>query len=81
MNFWQTAKDESCDAYITGDVKHHDALNALDAGLSLIDITHYSGENVIVNTIVSRLRAIAKQNWLDLEINATSVDGQTLYTL
>jgi len=80
MNFWQTAKDENCDAYITGDIRHHDALNALDAGLSLIDITHYSGENVIVEAIVSRLREKAVQNGLDLEITATSVDGQAFYT-
>ena len=81
MSFWQAAKDENCDAYITGDVRHHDALNALDAGLSLIDVTHYNGENVIVNAIVSRLREKATQDGLDLEITATSVDGQPLYTL
>jgi len=81
MSFWQTAKAENCDAYITGDVRHHDALNALEAGLSLIDVTHFTGENVIVNAIVSRLRAKAAQDGLDLEIAATSVDGQPFYTL
>ena len=81
MSFWQAAKDENCDAYITGDVRHHDALNALDAGLSLIDVTHYTGENVIVNAIVSRLRSKTAQDGLELEIDATSVDGQPFYTL
>lgn len=80
MSFWQAAREQNCDAYITGDVRYHDALNALDAGLSLIDVTHYSGENVIVNAIVSRLREKAVQDGLDLEITATSVDGQAFYT-
>ena len=81
MSFWQAAKAENCDAYITGDVRHHDALNALDAGLNLIDITHYSGENLIVNAIVSRLREKAASDGLDIEITAASADGQPFYTL
>ena len=81
MSFWQTAKKENCHVYITGDIKHHDGLDALDAGLLLIDTTHYSGENVIVNAIVSRLRTKAVLDGFDLEINETSIDGQPFHTL
>ena len=80
MSFWQTAKAENCDVYITGDIRHHDALNALDAGLSLIDVTHFTGENVIIDAIVTRLRKKAAQDGLDLEITATSVNAQPFYT-
>lgn len=36
------------DAYITGDVKHHQALDAAEAGLSLIDAGHHGTERPFV---------------------------------
>jgi putative NIF3 family GTP cyclohydrolase 1 type 2 len=81
MSFWQGAKAAGCDVYITGDIKYGDALTALGAGLCLLDITHYSGENIIVEAIVDRLRAKAAQTGIVLEINATSIDGQPFHML
>ena len=79
MGYWHGAVD--CDVYITGDVKYSDALKALETGLSIVDITHYSGEAIIIEAIVNRLRKKAKHNKISLEINPTSVNGQTLFTL
>ena len=79
MSYWQGAID--CDVYITGDVKYSDALKALESGLSIIDITHYSGEAIIIEAIVNRLRQKAKLDKIPLEINPTSVNGQILFTL
>ena len=81
MSFWQAAKDAHCDVYITGDAKYGDTLDVLASGLCLLDITHYSGENIIVEAIVERLRTKAKQEGLLLEINATTIDGQAFHTL
>jgi len=81
MSFWQAVKDANCDVYITGDVKYSDALVSLSEGICIIDVTHYSGENIIVDTIVERLRAKALQGQIALEINPTSIDGQTFQTL
>ena len=38
--------DNTVDLYITGDLKHHETLDALEAGLTLIDIGHYESENI-----------------------------------
>ena len=81
MSFWQAVKDTNCDVYITGDVKYADANMVLSAGVSLLDITHYYSENVVVEAIVERLREKAKNANLPLKINATSVIGQTFYTV
>jgi len=81
MTFWQAVKDTNCDVYITGDVKYADANMVLAAGVSLLDITHYSSENVVIEAIVERLRVKAKNANFPVEINATSVVGQTFYTV
>ena len=81
MSFWQHAKDADCHVYITGDIKYSDALGALAAGLCLLDITHYSGENIVVEAIVERLRTKAQQAGIPLEISPTTVNGQTFYTV
>lgn len=38
-----------CDALITGDIKHHQWLDAKDAGLCLIDAGHFHTENILCN--------------------------------
>jgi len=81
MSFWQSARDAKCDVYITGDVKYGDALCVLDAGLCILDITHFSGEDVIIEAIVERLRKRAAQSGLEVEINPTSINGQIFYTI
>ena len=81
MSFWRSASDTNCDVYITGDAKYSDALSALASGLCLLDITHYSGENIIIEAIVERLRTKAEQDDISLKINATTVNGQAFYAL
>lgn len=45
------------DAYVTGDVKYHDAQLALDRGLAVIDAGHHGTERGIVPVMTERLRA------------------------
>lgn len=44
------------DAYVTGDVKYHEAQLALDRGLAVIDAGHHGTERAIVPAITARLR-------------------------
>ena len=44
-----------CDCLVTGDVKHHDALQAQALGLSLIDATHTATERAAVPLIANAL--------------------------
>ena len=36
------AVQQGADVFVTGDIKHHDALDAKIQGVNLIDINHYS---------------------------------------
>ncbi|KRQ86635.1 putative GTP cyclohydrolase 1 type 2 [Caloramator mitchellensis] len=48
-SFISDAIKMECDCLITGDIKHHDALDAISAGLCLIDIGHYGSEFAAMN--------------------------------
>lgn len=50
------AKKSGVDAYITGDVKYHDAMEAKAMGVSLIDVTHYSSEKFFANSLQKELK-------------------------
>jgi len=45
------------DVFVTGDVKYHDALSALERGLAVVDAGHAGTERGIVDVIASYLRA------------------------
>ncbi|UWF55667.1 Nif3-like dinuclear metal center hexameric protein [Staphylococcus hyicus] len=42
IGFESMAQQKGADVFITGDIKHHEALDAKIAGINLIDINHYS---------------------------------------
>lgn len=44
MDFARDAAQKGCDVLITGDLKHHEALDAVAIGLSIIDAGHYYTE-------------------------------------
>ncbi len=48
--------DNTVDLYITGDLKHHETLDALEMGLTLIDIGHYESENIFSELIKKDLK-------------------------
>jgi dinuclear metal center YbgI/SA1388 family protein len=47
--------DKSIDLYITGDLKHHETLDALEEGLTLIDLGHFESENIFSELIKREL--------------------------
>ena len=51
----EAAVRSGADALICGDLKHHDALDALALGLTVIDATHYATERPVVARLVSHL--------------------------
>ena len=46
---------KGCGLYVTGDYGHHDALDAIDMGLTVIDATHYGLEHIFVHYIAGHL--------------------------
>ena len=46
----------NCDAYITGEVKHHEYLQAKECGITLIAAGHFETENPVVTVIANKIR-------------------------
>lgn len=77
--YWQAALEKDCDAFITGDIRYHGAQDAREAGMALVDISHYAGEAFVIEAIVRRLREAAKAAGREIIIEATKTDGQIFY--
>ena len=45
-----------CDAYITGEVKHHEYLQAKECGITLIAAGHFETENPVVTVIANKIK-------------------------
>lgn len=52
--------------YLTGDYTHHEALDAMDMGMTVIDATHYGLEHVFVSYIGNYIRKIAKNHEIEV---------------
>jgi len=46
----------NCDAYITGEVKHHEYLQAIECGITLIAAGHFETENPVVSVVSNKIK-------------------------
>lgn len=56
MKYWRKAKSGKADLFITGDVTYHDALDALESNLNIIDFGHYESENFFYEILTELLK-------------------------
>ena len=70
--FVYTAVREGCDAYITGDLKLHEAQYAKAMGLTVIDAGHYGTEKIFTENMAAQLREKAGQDLVVLESEANT---------
>ncbi len=63
------AIQQGLDCFITGDVKYHDAQNAMDADLDILDIGHYESEIFFVDFLADFLEENLKEHNQGLEEN------------
>lgn len=56
MSYWRKVKSLGADLFITGDVSYHDALDAKETGLHLIDIGHFESENCFSELLKKTLK-------------------------
>lgn len=49
-------KDAGCDAFVTGEMKHNQALEAAFLGLHCCVLGHYETENIVLKPLISRLQ-------------------------
>ena len=52
----ETALDKGAEVYITGDIDHHDGIDALARGLAIIDAGHYGLEHIFVADMAEYLQ-------------------------
>lgn len=75
--FMDDAVREGCDVFITSDIRYHEAMDAVDKKIALIDATHYATENIIVPVIAQYLRKKLETRGIkDVEVIETTVNGQ-----
>lgn len=56
MSYWRIAKSKNVDLFITGDVAYHDALDALEAGINIVDFGHYESEHFFYELLTKLLK-------------------------
>lgn len=55
-DFIHDAANSGCDAYITGEAKHHEFLDAKAMGITLISAGHFETENPVVAVLAKKLK-------------------------
>lgn len=68
MGWARDARIRGADVLVTGDVKHHDALDALASGLALVDAGHYATEKWVVPAVARYLSRRAAESGNPLEV-------------
>lgn len=78
IDFMNQAIKKGCNAYITGDLKYHNAQMAKELGLCVIDASHYETEVIIVPVICDYINRCAKRLNMQIECIPSKTNGQTL---
>lgn len=60
-NFCMAAFDAGADAFITGEVKHHDYIYAINSGKTLITVGHNYSEVQVLNTLKAKLKTVLNE--------------------
>ena len=69
-----TAHRQGADVLVTGDVKYHEARQAEDLGIGLIDAGHFATEKLMIDLVADALRnAAGKRHW---EIEFVTYTGE-----
>ncbi|MEB3221823.1 MAG: Nif3-like dinuclear metal center hexameric protein [Candidatus Sericytochromatia bacterium] len=55
-DYWKDALAVGADVYVTGEVRHHAALDALAAGLTLVEVGHVGSEQPVVPWVAAHLQ-------------------------
>lgn len=58
------ALEKKADVYITGDIGHHDGIDAVDQGLAVLDAGHYGMEHVFI----AQMKTFLNREFPELEI-------------
>jgi len=77
-DLWEMAKKNGADLYITAEIKHHIAREALETGFLLIDAGHFKTEAVILPKIKDILLTASRaRNW-GIDVDIFQLENQPL---
>lgn len=72
--FWPQARQAGADVLVTGEVRHHEWMDAGSAGFPLIEAGHYDTEAVILQPLADRLKqefpGLAVETWNSFAVQA-----------
>lgn len=46
---------KGADAFVTGEIKHHEILSAISAGVTVVDAGHFCTEDIVINPLIKKL--------------------------
>lgn len=73
--FFQLAKSKGCDILITGDLKYHQAMDALDIDMALLDFGHYGTEHIFSKSVYNYINSISGD--IEVLISEKNIDPFT----
>lgn len=62
---------QKCDVYITGDIGHHDGLDAMEQNLSVIDAGHYGLEHIFIR----QMEQYVNEHFPEVEVVTGELNG------
>jgi len=68
-------------AFISGDLKYHDARDIEAAGLGIIDIGHFGSEHIVVAELAKRLRILLAERQLEVDVFACEIEEDPFVTI
>ena len=77
----KAALANKCDVFITGDIGYHTAVDVLEAGMAMIDGTHYASEIPIAEAITGRIKKASEIAGVELVVQTSQVDGQVFWSV
>lgn len=54
-SYWKVCRNKGIKLLITGDMKHHDALDAQEAGIAIIDVGHFETERIFMRYLGDKI--------------------------
>lgn len=68
-SLWRTAKAKGADVLVTGDLKYHEAKDALDDGFSIVDAGHWATEKSAVAALAAAMDSFSAQAGAGLRVS------------
>lgn len=72
-SFIRKAYEAGADCFVTGDIKYHEAQEAVELGIAVIDAGHFATEQPVVSSLVARLNEWARHGGWEINIQADQI--------